>query len=158
MADIDLKTLIRNLFEGIEHSSRMTHSGIVIALSAILDNQLERALKRALRPLSNNMYERLFDSFGPLSNFSSKIVMAYALGIIPLELYEELEKIRHIRNEFAHSSGVLHLESPAIESLFLTLKRPSTQSKTPAEVFLACAKVIDDHLEAYLTHPVEPSA
>jgi DNA-binding MltR family transcriptional regulator len=136
----------------------MTHSGIVIATAAILDNQLERALKRAMRPLSNNMYERLFDSFRPLSSFSSKIVMAYALGIISADLYEELEKIRQIRNQFAHSSGVLHLGSPEIESMFLTLKRPSTVSKTPAEVFLACAKVIDDHLEAYLARPVEPSA
>jgi DNA-binding MltR family transcriptional regulator len=157
MADFDLHTSIRNLFEGIQHQSRMSHSGIVIALAAILDNQLERALKRAMRPLSNNMYERLFESFRPLSSFSSKIVMAYALGMISLELYEELEKIRHIRNEFAHSSGVLHLGSPEIEPMFLTLKRPGTEFKTSVEVFLASAQVIDDHLEAYLARPVEPS-
>jgi len=155
MADIDLKTLIRNLFEGIEHTNRMTHSGIVIAIAAILDNQLERALKRAMRPLSNTMYDRLFGSFRPLSSFSSKIVMAYALGIIPLELYEELEKIRHIRNEFAHSSGVLHFGSPEIEPMFLRLKRPSGEFKTREEVFLACAEVIDNHLDAYLARPIE---
>ena len=155
MANVDLKTLIRNLFEGIEHTNRMTHAGIVIALAAILDNQLERALKRAMRPLSNNMYERVFGSFRPLSSLSSKIVMAYALGIIPLELYQELEKIRHIRNEFAHSSGTLHFGSLEIEPMFLTLKRPSGEFKTPEELFLACAKVIDDHLDTYLARPIE---
>jgi DNA-binding MltR family transcriptional regulator len=135
----------------------MTHSGIVIAAAAILDNQLERALKRAMRPLSNNMYERLFDSSRPLNSFSSKIIMAHALGIISVDLYEELEKIRHIRNQFAHSSGFLHFGSPEIEPMFLTLKRPSTVSKTSAEVFIACVKVIDDHIDAYLARPVEPS-
>lgn len=81
--------------------------------------------------------------------------MAYALGIISLELYEELEKIRHIRNAFAHSSRVLHLGSPEIEPMFLTLKRPNREFKTREEVFLACAKVIDDHLDACLARPVD---
>jgi DNA-binding MltR family transcriptional regulator len=155
MADID--TAIKTLAEGMRHLNRMTHSGIVIAAAAILDNQLERALKRAMRPLSNNMYERLFDSSRPLNSFSSKIIMAHALGIISVDLYEELEKIRHIRNQFAHSSGFLHFGSPEIEPMFLTLKRPSTVSKTSAEVFIACVKVIDDHIDAYLARPVEPS-
>jgi DNA-binding MltR family transcriptional regulator len=155
MTDID--TAIKTLVEGILHQNRMTHSGIVIAAAAILDNQLERALKRAMRPLSNNMYERLFDSFRPLNSFSSKIVMAYALGIISVDLYEELEKIRHIRNQFAHSSGILHFGSPEVEPMFLALKRTSTVSKTSVEVFVACVKAIDDHIDAYLARPVEPS-
>jgi len=153
--DIDIPTQIRNLFEGIRHQERMTHSSVVIAIAAILDNQLEHALKHAMRSLSNNMYERLFDPFRPLGDFAGKIVMAYALGIISTDDFDELEKVRNIRNRFAHSSGVLHLGSPEIEPIFLTLKRPSTAVPTmsPPEVFLACVRVIEEHLKAYLATP-----
>lgn len=57
MADVenDIKNHIKTLFENIERQSKMTHSGIVIATTAILDNQLERVLKRAMKPLSKTM-------------------------------------------------------------------------------------------------------
>jgi DNA-binding MltR family transcriptional regulator len=121
---VDIATLTKNLFEGILHQSRMTHPGVVIASTAILDNELERALKKAMRPFSKEMYKRLFGPFRPLSTFASKIVMAYALRIITEEIYVELEKIRHIRNEFAHSSKMLNFNSKEIAPKFLALKKP----------------------------------
>jgi DNA-binding MltR family transcriptional regulator len=136
--------------ESVHHQSRMTHSGVVIAASAILETRLERVLKQALRPMSKAMHARLFDSFRPLSSFSSKIMMAYALGAITRDVFDELEKIRAIRNEFAHSAELLHFESATIARKFSTLKRPPTTSKRPTEVFLECVRAIDDSLEAYL--------
>jgi hypothetical protein len=148
MADLD--TALTGLIEGIQHLNLMSHSGIAIATAAILDSQLERALKRAMRPLSKTLYHGLFDPFRPLSTFSSKIVMAYVVGIISGDTFKELEKIRQIRNAFAHSSGVLHFGSANIAPIFSTLKRPNIASKKPAEVFVACPKVIDTSLEEYL--------
>lgn len=49
---VDIGKAVDNLARGLVHQRRMTHSGIVIATAAILDAQLERALKRAMQPLS----------------------------------------------------------------------------------------------------------
>jgi DNA-binding MltR family transcriptional regulator len=84
---------------------KMAGSGIVLSMAAILDNTLERVLRKTLKPLPNKLYKRLFESFGPLGSFSNKILMARALGIITNEIYQELEKIREIRNIFAHSNA-----------------------------------------------------
>ena len=146
----DLDKNVTNLIDAIQRQDQMTHSGVVIAATAILANQLERSLKRAMRPMSKGMYERLFGAFRPLSTFSSKIAMAYALSIINKDVYNELEKIRKIRNEFAHSSAVLHFGSTAIAPLLGRLKRFPSKSPKPARVFLECVKTIDIALEEYL--------
>jgi DNA-binding MltR family transcriptional regulator len=153
----DVAADVKNLLDAVEHQRRMTHASVVIATTAILDNQLERGLKRALLPMSKNMYKQLFDSFRPLNTFSAKIVMAYGLGIITKNVYDELEKIRHIRNAFAHSSERLHFESPQIAPLFARLKRPRSKATKPVNVFMECAKAIDAVLEDYLLRMGERS-
>ncbi len=45
---------------GAPRQPTLTHAGVVIATTAILDNLLEHALKRAMIPLSNEFYGRLF--------------------------------------------------------------------------------------------------
>jgi DNA-binding MltR family transcriptional regulator len=146
----DIGTAITNLLTDIQRQSQMTHAGVVIASTAILDNLLEHALKRAMIPLSTEFYGRLFGSFRPLQSFSSKIVMARALGIITKEVYEELEKIRQLRNAFAHSPDLLHFESKEIAPLFAALKRGDAATGRPAVVFLKYAKVVEQAIDSYL--------
>jgi DNA-binding MltR family transcriptional regulator len=100
---------------------RRTHAGIVMAAGAIFDAQLETALRHAMRPLSKQLCKRVFDSFGPLSTFSNKIVMAHAIGIVSAPIYARLEHLRKLRNAFAHSPDLLHFGSPEIAPLFHTL-------------------------------------
>jgi DNA-binding MltR family transcriptional regulator len=130
---------------------RRGHPGLAIAVAAILDTQLEQCLKHAMRPLPKKVYEDLFDPMRALGSFASKITMAYALRIISREIYLELEKVRRIRNGFAHSSNLLHFDSESIAPLFAQLKA-STQSKStsPSQQFLECIKPIDKALAAYL--------
>jgi DNA-binding MltR family transcriptional regulator len=156
MADLDIATVIKNLFESIRHQARRTHSGIVLTTVAVLDNQLELALKKTMRPLSKKLYEQLFGPFRPLSTFSSKIVMARALGIITTDIYTELEKIRRIRNEFAHSSKLLNFESDEIAPKLLALKKRQPIKTNPSMQFLDCVVVINEFLGAYLVRMGEP--
>jgi len=153
----DLGKAFDDFARALIHQRHMTHSGIVIATAAILDVQLERALKRGMQPLSKGLYERLFDSFRPLSTFSSKIIMAYALGIVSVEIFEELEKIRRIRNAFAHSSEILNFSSPQIIPIFRSLRIPDTKETGTEAIFMACVKVIDNALEEYLARMEERS-
>ena len=78
--------------------------------------------------------------------------MARALGIVTSKIYDELEKIRSIRNCFAHSSKILTFESEEVAPKLSALKKPSTPRTNPSEVFVACVRVVDDFLEAYLRH------
>ena len=100
--------------------------------------------------MNNKMYTRLFENYGPLSTFAAKIDMAYALGIIPREMYEELGKIRKLRNEFAHSTDILYFESEKIAPRFADLKKPQTTETKPSALFLLCIKEIGQHLDNYV--------
>lgn len=130
---------------------RRTHSGLAIVIAAILDNKLELCLKRAIRPMPKRLYAELFDPMRALGSFASKITMAYALNIITRDIYSDLEKIRKIRNAFAHSPDILDFESESIAPLFARLKR-SVQAKAdrPDLQFLECVTPIDEALDAYL--------
>jgi DNA-binding MltR family transcriptional regulator len=149
MAD-DIMTTIRNLEKAFRAQKKRAHPGFVITGAAILDSQLERALKKAMRPLPKKTYERIFEPFGPLSNFASKIIIAYAFGIISAEIYEKLEMIRKLRNKISHSSMLLDLESNEIAPLLSALDK-TPQAKTDSlRVFMECIREIDAALDTYL--------
>ena len=99
-------------------------------------------------PLSNKLEDRLFDNFGPLSNFAGKVLVARALDIVPSEVYEELEKIRRIRNAFAHSSKSWDFESEEIAPQLLALRKRATPKKAAVDQFMDCVSAIDEFLDA----------
>lgn len=58
----------------------------------------------------------LFDGHGALSSFSNRISMSYYLGLISRGCKKDLDLIRKIRNDFAHSSDSLSFESEGIKN------------------------------------------
>ena len=151
MADFDLDTAVKNLFDSIRHQARRTHTSVVLCTTAVLDNQLELALTKAMQPLSTTLHERLFESStGPLHTFASKILMARALGVVTNEIFIELEKIRRIRNAFAHSAILLTFDSEAIAPQLSALKKRTPLKANAPEQFVDCAVVINQSLGAYL--------
>lgn len=58
--------------------------------------------------------EPLFVGFGPLSSFSARIQVAFALGIITDRNRIELDLVRKIRNDFAHSLERIDFSEPSI--------------------------------------------
>lgn len=86
--------------------------------------------------------------------------MAYALSVIDLDTYRELEKIRKIRNIFAHTDELLNLHSEKIAPLYGQLKRPAhvTYFETHRDrAFLECVGSVDKVLDAYLVKTGERS-
>ena len=88
-------------FDIVEESDR----GCVLVGAAILENRLEELFRQIFekRKVPKKLQASLFDSNGPLSTFSAKIKLAYSFGLIGAPLYEDLDNIRRIRNEFAHT-------------------------------------------------------
>lgn len=91
-----------------------THIGRVLTFTAVLENELQVALDSHMAHRSKKMSEKLYDSSGPLATFSAKIKIALAFGIIPTDLAAELDKIRNIRNKFAHTREAISFQTPEI--------------------------------------------
>jgi DNA-binding MltR family transcriptional regulator len=138
---------LERLKASVEVLTQRSHSGAVIALTALMDVWLERVLKKALVPMPNRMHKRLFDAYRPLNTFASKIIVAYGVGAIPLETYEELEKIRAIRNIFAHGTVLLTFENATLAALVVTLKG---QGETPIDRFIASINGVREEMQKYL--------
>jgi DNA-binding MltR family transcriptional regulator len=150
----DLQAKMVGLLDGINSIGKMTHASVAISGAAILDSTLERCLKRTMRKMTKKMYDDLFEPMRSLGSFAPKIALAYALEVIDLDTYNELQKIRKIRNEFAHSTINLHFDSEKIAPLYATLKRPENTKYTdqqPNKVFVECVSVIENSLQGYLT-------
>lgn len=86
--------------------------GCVIFGTALLSESLEELLRASFRrgPEDAKLIDSLFEGYAPLSTFSAKLQLAYALGILPRHLREKIELVRRIRNEFAHESGPLSFD------------------------------------------------
>jgi DNA-binding MltR family transcriptional regulator len=75
------------------------------AISIIGGTFSEMALEHVLRsffPEDDKEVDKLFEFNQPLGNFSSKITMAYCLGLIDKLIKRDLDLVRKIRNKFAH--------------------------------------------------------
>jgi len=89
-----------NLDEFSEMMAKESDRACALLGVALLDAKLESIFRQSLKS-----YEKeLLDNFSsPLSTFSARIVLARALNWIDDAAYHDLNKIRSIRNEFAHS-------------------------------------------------------
>ncbi len=76
--------------------------GMVLISGALLDDLLERCICSLL--LDHPRVNQLFES-GPLGSLSSRALMAFLLGILSDSEYQECERVRKVRNFFAHEVG-----------------------------------------------------
>jgi DNA-binding MltR family transcriptional regulator len=129
----------------------LSQSATVLVACAVLDAEFERALKVIMRPLNSEMRSRLFDGYGPLSSFSSKVDLAYALNITTDNVHANLVIIKSIRNKFAHTAEVLTLQSDSIQALYRKLKKPIDPKKNnELDIFIECVDEVVSFLQEYL--------
>jgi len=72
--------------------------------ASLLEYMLMQAITTKFIPLGKDHLDSLFshDGAGPLCTFSAKIKLSYALGILSPETRSQIERIRIVRNHFAH--------------------------------------------------------
>lgn len=85
---------------------RESDRGAVIVGASLLDDELTRLLRSIfeINKISNKQVDKMFDLSGPLSSFGSKTLVAFGFGFITRDVFEDLNRIRGLRNGFAHSS------------------------------------------------------
>lgn len=85
--------------------------------AARLDDLLENAIVERLRPLPPKVKHALFSDEYAITTFSMKCNLAYGLGLIGDWALNDLEKIRLIRNGFAHFNAVLTFDTAEVTGL-----------------------------------------
>jgi hypothetical protein len=82
-----------------------------------------------MRALNNEQQSELFGTEGTLSSLSSKIKIAFAFEIIDKDLRDQFDKIREIRNAFAHSPLHLSFGTPEIRKACVGLLKSEDINK-----------------------------
>jgi DNA-binding MltR family transcriptional regulator len=86
---------------------------VALIVTAWVDDALTEMLKRKLVQ-DDKVIDDMFRHIGPLGTFSSRIGLAYLVGRISKTVYENLETIRKIRNDFAHTRDDLQFSCQGI--------------------------------------------
>ena len=93
--------------------------GIIAA--SLVEIHLTKLIKQAFIPevktgSKETVQELMFHSSGPLGAFSTKIRLAYMMGLISKEFFKDLEIMKEIRNRFAHHTEIGSFDLPEISS------------------------------------------
>lgn len=110
--------------ELFEQLSKESARGVVLISAAFLDEALGAFLRARIsmrHPKSKRFIKDLFK--GPLQHFSPKIKMCYAMDLIGKWMYQDLETVKKLRNDyFGHNVGTTRFDSPEVVQLTKTLK------------------------------------
>lgn len=114
----DLSFLIGKQMDIYRRLGKESDIAVALICSAYIDDILENLLKGYFVN-DGKLIDGLFTPNGALGTHSSKISIAYAIGLLPTNIYKDLEQMRKIRNEFAHSfhryDDLTFSSSPIIE-------------------------------------------
>jgi len=103
--------------------------GASIMAASMLDEKLKTILYNFL--IDCKQTKGLLDGYGaPIGTFSSRLNLAFALGLISEYEFDDCNTIRKIRNDFAHKFELdFSFENQKINSLCLKLNAPTPGAK-----------------------------
>lgn len=88
----------RKLHVVLNELERESDRGVAILGVSMLDQRLKELLEHLLVPCAQT--NQLLK--GSISSFANRLTLAVATGLIGLEEYDECNRLRSIRNDFAH--------------------------------------------------------
>jgi hypothetical protein len=94
---------------------------------------VERTLRARLRV---DGASQIFDTNGPISSFSDKIIMGFALGVFGKKTRHDLHLIRNLRNGFAHCRLPMRFDTPAVKAVCDHLDLPDIDALRAIPTFL----------------------
>jgi len=107
----------------------MTDQAVALVNTVALERTLEQTILNRMVPLSKAETTELFVGMAPLSSLSAKIKIAYAMGIIGEKGKKDMDLVKDIRNQFAHSFHELSFETPEVSSACFKLTVPDHASQ-----------------------------
>lgn len=104
---------VHSLRKAVARFIKQADRGTALVAAAWLDDALQARIRAAFRP-DKGTADDLFRPDGPLGSFSARIKLAYLLDLIEPTARKDLDRIRGIRNDFAHERKDLRFTSPSI--------------------------------------------
>ncbi|MEA2893501.1 MAG: hypothetical protein QOI05_4294 [Bradyrhizobium sp.] len=136
------KTVFDEMNWLLEQAPRWVDRGqatTVLTSITVIEELLEAALMARMMPLTKKLRARLFDGYGPLNTLAAKADVAYAFHILSERDYDDMQIIRKIRNEFAHSREPLGFEVKRIEQMVSRLSKPKATCESAYQSYFARA-------------------
>ena len=106
----------------MEMFSKESDRACVILTVSFLDELLTLCLRMKLVATPNAVDSLFEGGNAPFSSFSSKIDVAYRLGIISNRLCRDLHLVRKIRNDFAHNIEGCHFSDQKVHNRIRELR------------------------------------
>ena len=139
----------------LEELKSQTDRGTAIIAAAVLDDLLHQVLVARLIQLGSERHEGLFERTGaPLSSFSAKIEMCFAVGTLSNQARLAMHLIRDVRNAFAHRIEQITFDHPTVATMIQarimsSLKKPGRSNRDMfIDSFSAVAFIIYGTLSA----------
>ena len=124
MKKIKIEDLENNILQNDKILKELQHGtdrSRAIVGATIIETQLEKLL--SIHLVNNSkLKKKSFDYNGFLGTFSAKINACFLLGLISKKLYNDIDRIRDIRNTFAHNLINCDFNRPDIKSEVHKLK------------------------------------
>ncbi|WP_292656181.1 MltR family transcriptional regulator, partial [Nitratifractor sp.] len=132
-----VKDRTSTLFTIVNELEKESDRGCALVAAAYLENEITALLLGFFVEQGKSATKELFDFNGPLGTFSSKIKIAFALGLISKETQISLDVIRRIRNDFAHLQDPLNFDVKEIlQKIDNLLPSYKTSESAPREKFI----------------------
>jgi hypothetical protein len=104
---------LKDFVSFLNYLNEESDRGKVLIAAAMLDDLLLKSLQAFL--IDGKSASKLINGFNaPLGTFSARIEAAFAMGLLNEIEYRELNLIRKIRNEFAHTIEIT-FENPVLK-------------------------------------------
>ena len=105
---------LREFIAFLDILNKESERGAVLVAAAMIDDLLGRCIKSFL--VEDEEVDRLLVGFNaPLGTLSARTLAALAFGILSKDEYEECERLRKIRNVFAHNIHSSFVEQRLID-------------------------------------------
>lgn len=102
----------------------MPDQAVALVCAAWIERRLEQVILSRMTRLTKTQYAELFVGLAPLATLSAKIKLAYALKIIGKTAVADLDIIKDIRNQFAHSFHPIKFRTRAVATACRRLRMP----------------------------------
>ncbi len=128
---IDLEALLPGLLEELWKAS---DRAFALVWSSVVEDNLRRCLLKNMRDLPSDMEDQLFEGYGPLASFSARTKVSYALSLIGPKTRINLDRIRAVRNAFAHTGASLSFGTPQLANVCRLLDISDFTEESPKDV------------------------
>lgn len=137
-----------------ELSYGLSDRAVAVLLGAMVEDTLRIWLLSHMRDdLSADEHNRLFGPDGASGTFSNKIMLAYAVGAIGSTTRHDLDLIRTLRNEFAHSRRPITFETDVVRAVCTELKFPDLEDVSTPKSYIDSAPPDARHKAMDVKHP-----